>query len=296
MTTQTPVAAVTGASGYLGSQICRTLESRGWQVIRLTGSQVQSDGQVVSYKLAAPITAQVSAALQSANVLIHAAYDLSLTTSADIWQVNVAGTRRLLEAAKEAATGRIIVLSSMSAFAGTSQLYGRAKLDIEAMTVEVGGCAIRPGLVYGKQAGGMAASMRKLTSLPIVPVIVGGAGVYTVCQEDLMEAIALLASATTLEPGTISLAHPQKVTLVDLMSSFAAQEDRRCRFIPVPWQSVYWLLRGGEVMRLHLSFRADSLLGLVRTAPSLTGDDQLRRLGITLRAFKLDSRALLRHL
>ena len=292
MITHSPIAVVTGASGYLGSQICRTLESRDWHVIRLTGSQAPSHGQVVSYELAAPITAQVSEALQSADTLIHAAYDLSLTSSADIWRVNVEGSRSLLKAAKEAGTARIIVLSSMSAFVGTSQLYGRAKLDIEAITVELGGCAVRPGLVHSKQAGGMAGSMRKLTTLPIVPIIAGGAGVYTVWEDDLMEAIALLASVATLEPGTISLANPQKVTPADLLSAFAAQENRRCRFVPVPWQLVYWLLKSGEFMRLHLPFRADSLLGLVHTAPSLIGEDQLSRLGVTLRAFKSDSTAL----
>jgi nucleoside-diphosphate-sugar epimerase len=286
MLRQVPVAAVTGASGYLGSQICDTLESRDWQVVRLARSPGRSHGQVLPYDLATPVTAQVREALRSANALIHAAYDLSLTSPADIWRVNVEGTRRLLKSAKEAAVGRIIVFSSMSAFAGTSQLYGRAKLDIEAMTIESGGCAVRPGLVYSGQAGGMAGAMRKLTILPIVPVIAGGAGVYTVREEDLMRAIALLASATTLEPGTISIAHPSRVTLLNLLRTFAAQENRRCRFVPVPWQLVYWLLRSGELMRLHLPFRADSLLGLIHTAPSLAGGDQLARLGVTLHGFK----------
>jgi nucleoside-diphosphate-sugar epimerase len=286
MLRQVPVAAVTGASGYLGSQICDTLESRGWQVVRLARSPGRSHGQVLPYDLATPVTAQVRKALRSANALIHAAYDLSLTSPADIWRVNVEGTRRLLEAAKEAAVGRIIVFSSMSAFAGTSQLYGRAKLDIEAMTIESGGCAVRPGLVYSGRAGGMAGAMRKLTTLPIVPVIAGGAGVYTVREEDLMRAIALLASATTLEPGTISIAHPSRVTLLNLLRTFAAQGNRRCRFVPVPWQLVYWMLRSGELMRLHLPFRADSLLGLIHTAPSLAGGDQLARLGVTLHGFK----------
>jgi nucleoside-diphosphate-sugar epimerase len=285
MLRQAPVAAVTGASGYLGSQICETLESGGWQVVRLARAPERSHGQVLQYDLATPVTAPAQDALRSANALIHAAYDLSLTSPADIWRVNVKGTRRLLEAAKEAAVGRIIVFSSMSAFAGTSQLYGRAKLDIEAMTIECGGCAVRPGLVYSDQAGGMAGAMRKLTTLPIVPVIAGGAGVYTVWEEDLMRAIALLASATTLEPGTISIAHPSRVTLRSLMRTFAVQENRRCRFVPVPWQLVYWLLRSGELMRLHLPFRADSLLGLIHTPPGLLGGDQLARLGVTLRAF-----------
>jgi hypothetical protein len=195
----------------------------------------------------------------------------------------------LLEAAKEANTDRMIVLSSMSAFTGTSQLYGRAKLDIEALTVELGGCAVRPGLVHSKRAGGMAGSLRKLTTLPIVPVIAGGAGVYTVWEDDLMEAIAVLASAATLKPVTISAAHPDRMTLVALLSAFAAQENRRCRFVPVPWQLVYYLLKSGELMRLHLPFRADSLLGLVRTAPSLVGTEQLAQLGITLRPFNPDS-------
>jgi nucleoside-diphosphate-sugar epimerase len=285
MLMQAPVVAVTGCSGYLGSQICNTLESRGWQVIRLTRSPGQCHGQVYSYDLATPITAQVREALLSAKALIHAAYDLSLTSPADIWRVNVEGTRRLLKAAREAAVDGIIVLSSMSAFEGTTQLYGRAKLDIEAITSEFSGCAVRPGLVYGEEAGGMAGAMRKLTTLPIVPVIAGGAGVYTVREQDLMRVVALLASATTLEPGTISVAHPSRVPLTDLLRAFAAQEDRQCRFVPVPWRLVYWLLRSGEFMRLRLPFRADSLLGLVHTAPDLIGGDQLTRLGVTLQAF-----------
>lgn len=286
MTNESRVAVVTGANGYLGSRICRTLESKGWQVVRLTGSQPEVPGRVIRYELAAPITTEVSEALRSADVLIHAAYNLSITAADDIWRVNVEGTRRLLEAAKEAATGRIIVLSSMSAFDGTSQLYGRAKLDIEAVTVEYGGCAIRPGLVYGEQAGGMAGALRKLAVLPVVPVISGDAGLYTVREDELLKAIDHLASVAVLEPGTISLAHPEKSTLAELLTSFAGQGNRRSYFVPVPWQPVYWLLRTGELLRVPLPFRADSLLGLVYTAPGLVGRKRLAGLGLTLSAFK----------
>jgi nucleoside-diphosphate-sugar epimerase len=289
MSANAPVAAVTGAHGYLGSRICETLESEGWQVIKLARSPEKGhgQGQVLSYDLAAPVTAQVREALRSANALIHAAYDLALTSARDIWRVNVEGTRCLLEAAKEEGVGRIIALSSMSAFAGTSQLYGRAKLDIEAMTIEAGGCAVRPGLVHGEQAGGMAGAMRKLTTLPFVPVIVGGVGVYTVREADLMQVIAQLASAATVEPATISVAHPSRVTLTELLRTFAAQQHRRCRFVPVPWQLAYWLLKSGELVRLHLPFRADSLLGLIHTAPGLAGEEQLARLGVTVHAFSV---------
>ena len=290
MTARGRVAAVTGAGGYLGSGICRTLEARGWRVVRFTGSQPPIPGQVIQYELTGPITEEMREALRSADVLVHAAYSLSLTSADDIWRINVEGTRRLLDAATEAGTARVIVLSSMSAFTGTTQLYGRAKLDIEAMTVEGGGIAVRPGLVYGKQAGGMAGALRKLTALPVVPVISGGAGVYTVREDEFMEGIALLAEAMDLEPGTISLAHDEKSTLADLLRAFAEQEGRRCRFIRVPWQPIYGVLRAGEAMRLPLPFRADSLLGLAHTAPGLLGEAQLVRVGVKFSAF--NSRAI----
>jgi nucleoside-diphosphate-sugar epimerase len=289
MTSPAPIAAVTGASGYLGSRICTTLESKGWQVIRLVRYPSRSHGRAYAYDLATPVSPEIRELLHSADVLVHTAYDLSLTRPVDIWRVNVEGTRRLLEVAVDARVRRTLVLSSMSAYEGTTQLYGRAKLDIEAMTVASGGCALRPGLVYGERPGGMAGALRKLTRLPIVPVIAGGARQYTVREADLMMIIAVLAAAETLPPQVISVAYPIPVLLPDLLRAFAAQEGRRCRLVPVPWQLVYALLRAAEFLHLRLPFRADSLLGLVRTAPCVSGREALAALDVTLHPLTFDS-------
>jgi nucleoside-diphosphate-sugar epimerase len=287
VTTRTLTAAVTGASGYLGSRIAASLESEGWRVLRLVRTPPVGQADSYAYDLAAPVSREVRDALSSAEVLVHAAYDLSLRNPGDIWQVNVEGTRRLLEAARDAQTRRILVLSSMSAFVGTTQLYGRAKLEIEAMTVASGGCAVRPGLVHGDQAGGMAEALRQLTRLPLVPVIAGGAGLFTVREDDLMAAITALVQVKSLPSGPVSVAHPVPVHLQELMAAFAAQEDRRCRFVPVPWQLVYGLLRAAELFKLRLPFRADSLLGLVRSAPNITNAEPVTAMGVTLHAFNL---------
>jgi len=288
MPKQMPVVAITGASGYLGARICSTLESRAWHVIRLVRSTRMNPVKELPYDLANPITHQVREKLRTVDVLIHCAYDLSLTGAIDIWKVNVEGTRRLLEVAKDAGVRRIIVMSSMSAFDGTTQLYGRAKLEIEGMTKEFAGCAVRPGLVYGPESGGMAGALSRLTRLPIVPVMAGQAGVYTVHEDDLMVVIQKLASTQNLPPQTISVAHPSRVALTDVLNFLAAQEDHKCRFIPLPWQFFYWPLRSAELLRLHLPFRADSLLGLVHTTSELHGEDQLTRLNVTLREFPSD--------
>jgi uncharacterized protein YbjT (DUF2867 family) len=172
----------------------------------------------------------------------------------------------------------------MSAYEGTTQLYGRAKLDIESMTERCGGCAVRPGLVYGEQSGGMAGALRKLTGLPVVPLIAGDARLYTVRETDLMRAIAALAAADTLPAGVVSVAHPVPVPLRDLMTGFAARDGRNCRFVKIPWKPVYGLLRAAESVGLHPPFRADSLLGLVRTAPRAVNWEVLSGLGVTLHA------------
>ena len=170
---------------------------------------------------------------------------------------------RLLDAAGESEIRRTLVLSSMSAFIGTKQLYGRAKLDIEAMTVESGSCALRPGLVYSEHAGGMAGALRKLTRLPVVPVISGGAGLYMVDEDDLMDTIVALTTVESLAPEAISVAHPIPIELPDLLRILAERDGRRPRFVPIPWQMVYCLLRSAEVLRVRTPFRADSVLGLV---------------------------------
>ena len=284
-----PVAAVTGASGYLGSQICAILESRGWQVVKLVRSPGQGNGQAYAYDLRSPVSPEICRLLDTTDVLVHAAYDLTLTRAVDIWRVNVEGTRRLLQAASKAGVRRILVLSSMSAFEGTTQLYGRAKLDIEAMTEQFGGCAVRAGLVYGKQSGGMAGALRKLAGLPVVPLIAGDPRLYTVSETDLMTALAALAAADGLPAGMISVAHPVPVPLRDMMTAFATREGQNCHFLKIPWQPLYGLLMAAESVGLQLPFRADSLLALVRGAPRVANGDKLTGLGVTLHAFSYPS-------
>ena len=283
-----PSAAVTGATGYLGSRICEALDATGWQVIKLTRSPDKNLGTDISYDLSAPLTVQLTKTLRSVDVLVHAAYDLSLSDAADVWRVNVEGTRKILEAAVTANVSRVIVLSSMSAYEGTTQLYGRAKLEIEAMTIASGGCALRPGLVYGSRPGGMAGALKKFSYMPVAPVIAGGLGIYTVSEDDLMKVISMLARAATVPSATISVAHPRKVQLSELLRTFARSEGRTCHLVPIPWKTVYWTLRTFECLHLHLPFRSDSLLGLVYPAPSLTGVEHLSALGVAVRPFAQD--------
>jgi nucleoside-diphosphate-sugar epimerase len=203
----------------------------------------------------------------------------------DIWRVNVRGTEHLLEAARSAGVDRVIVLSSMSAFEGTTQLYGQAKLEIEALARVPGTCSVRPGLVYGPRAGGMAGTLRRLARLPVIPLVGGHSYQFTVHENDFADAIAALARAPQIPSGPIGIANPVPVPFRQILERFARDDGRRCRFLPVDWRMVQVALSMVEKTPLPLPVRSDSLLGLVRPAPFVPNLDVLESLGARLRRF-----------
>jgi len=279
-----PIAAITGANGYVGSIVADGLAGAGFQIRRLvrrpepgTGDHKYDISEVCS-----------PGALEDADVLVHCAYDLSVTSRTDVWRTNVYGTRLLLDLAASADVRRTILISSMSAYAGTRQIYGRAKLASETDAFSRGMCAVRPGLVYGPGWGGMVGTLRKLTSLPVVPLVGRRAHQFTVHEDDLRRAITVVATADAVPTRPLGLAHPEPVPFDGILRAISrADSGRDPRFVPIPWLPLYWAIRAMECTPFQLPIRADSLLGLVRPAPSVPHSLDLQKLGIDFRPFSL---------
>lgn len=279
-----PIVAVTGARGYVGGIVSRALAAAGFDVVGLVRRPVAGSGDRL-YDLRGDPDANL---LDGVDTLIHCAYDFTVTSEAEIWAVNVVGTRRLLEAVAASGVRRTILVSSMSAYPGTDQLYGRAKLDTEQIALDLGMAVVRLGLVYGPGWGGMAGSLKKLADLPVVPVVGAKSYQYTVHEEDLADAFVVLAHASRLPNIPLGLANPEPVPFRLLMERIAAVAGRpRSRLIPLPWRPLYAALWLGERTPVKLPFRADSLLGLVRPAPGVSGAEDVCGLGIRLRPFTL---------
>ena len=283
MTDGTPgTVAITGASGYLGGVILRRLAADGWSTVSLvrTVHDDRSRRYVIDEEPAADL-------LDGVDVLIHCAYDMALRRRDDIWRVNVDGTRNLLDAAARSGVGLTIVLSSMSAYDGTAQLYGLSKLDIERDAARVGAISVRPGLVYGPAAGGMAGTLAKLTALPVVPVVAARAHQFTVHEDDFAQAVTALIKAgpDIGSAGPIGIANPQPVPFRQVIEGLARMQGNHCRTVAVDWRLVHALLRTAERLPIALPFRADSLLGLAQPAPSVPNLAILDGLGVSLRRF-----------
>ncbi len=277
-----PVVAITGANGYLGSVLVAAFGSAGFTVRRLVRSPAPGSNDRF-FDLASH---DPSGALDHVDLLVHCAYDMTLTRRADIWRSNVFGTVSLFDEAVSSGVPRTIVLSSMSAYAGTRQLYGRAKLATEAAARARGLCVVRPGLVYGTGGGGMAGTLCRLARLPVLPDFGARARQFMVSEGDFASAIVALARAERSPDVPVGIAHPEPVPFTELLTSFAASQEKPApRFVRTPPMALYGALRAAELLPVRLPVRADSLLGLIRPAPRVPNAEVLDRLGIVLRPF-----------
>lgn len=268
---------VTGASGFVGTAVSQALQQAGHRVVAL-GRRPVGAYEHRAYALGADVSTTV---LHGLNSVIHCAYDLSLTDSRTIAATNVDGTRALVAAAAETGT-RVVLISSMSAYDGTNQIYGRAKLQSEADVLAGGGDTVRLGLVWGGDEGGMIGTLKRLAAAPIVPVFGRGLYQFTVHVDDMAAGLAEMVQRPRFG-RPVGLAHPARVPFERIITILAG--GRRPRFVVVPWRPTYIALRLAERARLPLPVRADSLLGLVRPAPEVPAVHYWSDVDVSLRAF-----------
>jgi len=282
---------ITGANGYVGTILRAAFAKQGHEVIAFARPKpVTSEfaaamvgvAECRPYEIKRPPS---GAALSDLDVLIHGAWDLSLVSVGDVWGVNVSGSQHLLRNAADAGVRRVIFISSMSAYKGTRQLYGQAKLACERTAIGLGGISTRLGLVYGPGWGGMAGALRKLTNLPVTPIIGSRSYQFTVHEADMAAAMVRIAESDMPLPEPLGLANPEPVPFRRLMKEIAASQGRKLRAVAVTWQPVSAFLRVAEVLHVALPFRSDSILGLVHPAAEVPGAKRLKELGIEFRSF-----------
>ncbi|HEY2590157.1 MAG TPA: hopanoid-associated sugar epimerase [Steroidobacteraceae bacterium] len=113
-------ALVTGASGFVGAAVTRTLLARGWEtrcLVRAASSRRNLEGLRVEAVIGDLTDASsLDRALERCDALFHVAadYRLGVRDPSEIYRANVEGTRNVLEAARRAGVRRTVYTSSVA--------------------------------------------------------------------------------------------------------------------------------------------------------------------------------------
>jgi len=286
---ESKTCVLTGAHGFVGGGLKTRLQAQGWKVLSWT-RQPQPSEQGRAFHLGATIE---PASLQGVGALIHCAYDFKPRSWSAIKEVNVLGSERLFQAAREAGVQTLILISTISAFPGCRSLYGKAKLQIEEVAQTRGALVIRPGLVYDERSGGVFGRLvDQVKNSRLIPALWGGRQAqYLVHMDDLAHLIlGCLNGRIPVQANAITIAHERGWELKDILLNIASAMGKRVTLVPLPWQLVWLGLKVLETAKIRTNFRSDSLISMVYQNPN-PSFAALKSLGFHCRPFETDSLA-----
>lgn len=261
------ICAITGSNGYVGGCVKKYFAAHEWEIFELT-RWPRPNARAAQFRLGDDISPQL---LSGAGALVHCAYDFKPLRWDEIAEVNIKGSRKMLEAARTAGIPKIIFISTISAFDGCRSLYGRAKREIENIALDCGALVIRPGLVYGNDAGGMFGRLAaQIKNSAAIPLIGDGSQIqFLVHNQDLCAFMEKVVSGKVdLRPRILTAANEQPWPFKKLLLEIARAFNKKPKFIPLPWQLVWFGLKSAEVCGLRLNFRSDSVVSLMNQNPS----------------------------
>ena len=232
---------ITGASGFIGAALAEHYRARGATV---RGVDRAADPRLGVVAGDVSIEGDWTRAMQGAELVVHTAAIVSLSGDPRrFWEVNVLGTRRVLDAAARAGVRRVVHLSSVTAFGfdfpdGADERwpvrpngvpYVDTKVASEQVVLqahasgEVACTVIRPGDVYGPRS-------RPWTVLPVeliragrMVLPAGGRGIFSaVYIDNLVNGIALAASSPGGAGQVFTITDGVGVTTSEFFGRYAA--------------------------------------------------------------------------
>lgn len=246
---------LTGGTGFIGGEVARQLRGRGDDVVCLVRNPDKAAGltelgcELISGDLGD--TAAIGRGMEGCDAVVHAAamYEVGIPAKQRpaMWEANVAGTERVLKAARDAGIAKLVYVSTVGAFGNTNRqvvdetyehpgkeftsYYEETKLEAHKVAkrmIEDGlpGVIVQPGGVYGPGDTSQVADLLEqffAGRLPLMPF--PELGICLTHVEDIAGGI-LLALDKGKVGETYVLSGPV-TTMREAIETVAAASDRK---------------------------------------------------------------------
>jgi nucleoside-diphosphate-sugar epimerase len=236
------LAAITGASGFLGRRLVVALVERGFAVRALVRRPVDPlawDDAPVEALIGDLADAGALARLaRGAEVVVHVAGAVKAVSEEAFMSVNAEGVRAVAEAAGRAGA-RMVLVSSLSAREPHLSPYAASKRAGETAAREVLGeraSVVRPPAIYGPGDAATLGLFRAAATSPVLPIPDSpGARLALVFVEDAAQAIADLALAPAGRgPFTTGGARPSGYSWDEIAGALASAAGRHPALVRIP--------------------------------------------------------------
>ncbi|WP_269714311.1 NAD-dependent epimerase/dehydratase family protein [Caulobacter sp. NIBR2454] len=237
------LAAVTGATGFLGRHLVRALAEAGFDVrVLMRRDPVhplwrEIEPQVVLGSLSDP--SALERLCDGADVVIHCAGLIKARNRAEFDAVNRDGAVAVAHAAlKTAPTARFLLISSLVAREPQLSHYAASKRAGEEAAAKLLGdrlTIVRPPAIYGPGDVETFALFKAAATAPLLPVFDSAARIALVHVEDAADQIVALAKDRN--PGALATlcdANLAGYSWVDLMSAASEAVGRKPRLVKLP--------------------------------------------------------------
>ena len=252
-------AFVTGGTGFTGGHLCRSLLDRGWSVTALARPGSRSEtlraagARIVEGDVRDPRT--LDGAAEGADVAFHiaAAFREARLSDRDYTEINVGGTRNVIEAAARSGVRRVVHCSTVGVHGDTGRapvnedapfappdFYCESKAAGEILARELfsklglEGVVFRPVGIHGPGDTRFLKLFRSVARGRFVMLGTGDVLYHLTYIDDLVDGIVLCAEKAEAAGGVFILGGGAVPTLAELVAAVARAVGGRPSRLRVP--------------------------------------------------------------